>query len=344
MFLQIRQLEKRYDRENGVSRIDLDVDQGEFVTLLGPSGCGKTTILNLLGGFLRPDCGTIHLAGQDITDLPPESRPISTVFQSYALFPHMNVLQNVTYGLRVQKLPRREIIARGEQILETVGLNEFKLRAISQLSGGQQQRVALARALVMNPKLLLLDEPLSNLDAKLRVKMRDELKEIQTRFGITMVFVTHDQEEALSVSDRIVVLDKGHIRQIGTPEEVYGSPADDFVADFIGRVNLLHLDGNKRAIRPENLVFIEPKTSHPHRQETGETQDIKADSGTPELCGTIVGSRFLGAYRTYLVALDSDVSGPTDSEEIIQIDVPIRHDRARKNGDAVRIAIVSSHH
>ncbi|MDO4800201.1 MAG: ABC transporter ATP-binding protein [Bacillota bacterium] len=325
MFLEIRQLEKKYDRDNGVSDIDLSIERGEFVTLLGPSGCGKTTILNLLGGFLRPDRGSILLEGEDITALPPEARPVSTVFQSYALFPHMNVLQNVSYGLRVQKMPRAEANSRAVQILETVGLKEYHRRAISQLSGGQQQRVALARALVMNPKVLLLDDPLSNLDAKLRVKMRDELKEIQAKFGITMVFVTHDQEEALSISDRIVVLDRGNIRQIGTPEAIYATPADEFVADFIGRVNVLTLDGVKRAVRPEHLIFVDALPA--------------SESDTTLFRGTIVGSRFLGAYRTYLVALDPGALQPSNSAEILQVDVPIRQDRPRKKGDAVRIAI-----
>lgn len=307
MFLQLNDIEKFYDSENGVTDINISVNKGELVTLLGPSGCGKTTILNILGGFLKADKGSVILENQDITYLQPENRPVTTVFQSYALFPHMNVMQNVTYGLKIKRLDKKTIKAKGEEILDLVGLLKFKDRGIGQLSGGQQQRVALARALVMNPKLLLLDEPLSNLDAKLRIKMRKELKDIQKKFNITMLFVTHDQEEALTISDKIVVMNQGKIQQIGTPEDVYINPKNEFVADFIGRVNLIEKDGVKKFIRPENLSFIKERT---------------------ELSGKIVQKHFLGAYRTYFVDVDNN---------IIQVDVPIKIDENLNIGDIVNI-------
>lgn len=307
MFLQLNDIEKFYDSENGVTDINISVNKGELVTLLGPSGCGKTTILNILGGFLKTDKGSVELENQDITYLPPENRPVTTVFQSYALFPHMNVMQNVTYGLKIKKLDKKTIKEKGEEILDLVGLLKYKDRGIGQLSGGQQQRVALARALVMNPKLLLLDEPLSNLDAKLRIKMRKELKDIQKKFNITMLFVTHDQEEALTISDKIVVMNQGKIQQIGTPEDVYINPKNEFVADFIGRVNLIEKDGVKKFIRPENLSFTNEQT---------------------ELTGEIVQKHFLGAYRTYFVDVNNN---------IIQVDVPIKTDENLNIGDIVSI-------
>jgi iron(III) transport system ATP-binding protein len=213
-----------------------------MVCLLGPSGCGKTTLLRVLSGFLTPDEGSVEMDGKDVTLLPPDRRPTSLVFQNYALFPHMNVFDNIAFGLRLKKRPLQEIRDSIEEILELVGLSGMEERAIHQLSGGQQQRVALARALVMKPSVLLLDEPLSNLDAKLRVETRIQIRKIQQSVGITAIFVTHDQEEALTISDRIAIMNKGKIIQVGSPKEIYHKPNSSFVADFIGKSNFLSGD------------------------------------------------------------------------------------------------------
>ncbi|WP_313233721.1 ABC transporter ATP-binding protein [Tissierella praeacuta] len=260
MFLQLKNLTKLFDKNNGVRNFNLNVEEGEFVTILGPSGCGKTTTLNLLGGFLKPDSGQILLDGVDITKLPPEKRPISTVFQSYALFPHMNVIENVAYGIRFyRKEKRKQAMEIAKEYIDIVGLTGYENSRVGNLSGGQQQRVALARSMATNPKILLLDEPLSNLDASLRVRMRGELKELQKRLNITMVFVTHDQSEALCLSDKIVVMDKGDIIQIGTPREVYFYPASQYIASFIGKSNFLYDNDKIHMIRPEDIKMIKDK-------------------------------------------------------------------------------------
>ena len=219
--------------------VSLDIRKGEFFTLLGPSGCGKTTLLRLIAGFEMPTAGTILLDGQDITYLPPNQRPVNTVFQSYALFPHLTVAQNIGFGLQMQGKPRAEVTARTDQMLALVKMEAMAGRKTSQLSGGQQQRVALARALAPQPKVLLLDEPLSALDLKLRKEMQTELKRLQLETGITFVFVTHDQEEALTMSDRIGVMSAGRLQQIGTPKDIYTRPTNRFVASFIGETNFL---------------------------------------------------------------------------------------------------------
>ena len=235
-----------------VDDVDLDVYDGEFLTLLGPSGSGKTTVLRMIAGFERPDAGTVELAGVDVTDVPPYARDVNTVFQDYALFPHMTVLQNVEYGLMVKKVPKAERLQRALEALESVRLSGYEKRTPSQLSGGQRQRVALARALVNRPKVLLLDEPLGALDLKLREQMQVELKEIQREVGITFVFVTHDQDEALTMSDRIAVMNEGVVEQIGSPEEIYNRPQSLFVAGFIGSANLL--PGHVRDTTPSGCV------------------------------------------------------------------------------------------
>jgi spermidine/putrescine transport system ATP-binding protein len=222
-----------------LDRVSVEVRENEFFTLLGPSGCGKTTLLRLIAGFDFPTEGQILLYGQDIASLPPHKRPVNTVFQSYALFPHMTVAQNIGFGLEMLGKPRAEIAQRVNDMLRLVRMEELRDRKTSQISGGQQQRVALARALAPKPKVLLLDEPLSALDFKLRKEMQIELKRLQHQTGITFIFVTHDQEEALTMSDRIAVMNKGHILQIGTPREIYDQPADTFVASFIGETNIL---------------------------------------------------------------------------------------------------------
>lgn len=249
MYLKIENISKIFEKERGVKNISFQLEKGELVSFLGPSGCGKTTLLNIIGGFVKNDSGSIYLEDKDITEYPPEKREIVTVFQNYALFPHMNVIDNVKYGLKYRGYNKEEQIKLAKEYLKIVGLEGYEKNSVGELSGGQQQRVALARALVLQPKILLLDEPFSNLDAKLKIAMREEIKELQKRLGISMIFVTHDQEEALSISDRIVVMSNGEIVQIGKPEEIYYSPKNRYVAEFIGKINFLEI-GNKR---PEEI-------------------------------------------------------------------------------------------
>jgi len=245
MYLTLQNVTKVFIGRGGegeviaVDQASLEIAKGELVTLLGPSGCGKTTTLRMIAGFEFPTGGDIFLDGMNINDLPPHKRDMSMVFQSYAIFPHLSVFENIAYGLKVQHLPRKEIQERVGAILDLVELTGYENRAPNQLSGGQQQRVALARALVMEPKVLLMDEPLSNLDAKLREQMRTEIRRIQQVLGITSVYVTHDQVEAMTISDRIVVMNDGRIEQVGTPTETYRHPSSRFVADFIGRANFV---------------------------------------------------------------------------------------------------------
>lgn len=237
--IELKGISKSFDGETVLHSIDLYIRDKEFITLLGPSGCGKTTTLRILGGFESPDSGDVYLEGKCITDLPPYKRPINTVFQRYALFPHLNVFENIAFGLRLQKISNEEIAKRVKEMLSLVNLKGFERRHISTLSGGQQQRVAIARALINNPKILLLDEPLAALDLKLRKDMQMELKNIQQATGITFIYVTHDQEEALSMSDTVVVMDNGEIQQIGSPQNIYNEPENAFVADFIGESNIV---------------------------------------------------------------------------------------------------------
>jgi len=236
--LELSAIGKRFDTQEILSGFDLSIHDGEFFTLLGPSGCGKTTVLRLIAGFERPDEGRVRIGGADVTDLPAERRPVNTVFQSYALFPHMTVFENVAFGLRMAGVDKREIAPRVEEALEIVRLDGFAQRRPHQLSGGQKQRVAIARAVVNRPKVLLLDECLSALDLKLRQQMQIELKQLQRKLGITFIYVTHDQEEALSLSDRLLVMNNGAPQQIGSPREVYESPRNLFVARFIGEINV----------------------------------------------------------------------------------------------------------
>ena len=237
--IELKNITKSFDGEVVLDHIDLDIYDNEFLTLLGPSGCGKTTTLRLIGGFTTPDEGDIIFMGENINELPPYKRNVNTVFQRYALFPHLNVFENVAFPLREKKVPRDEIDQRVNEMLSMVALTGFEHRSVTSLSGGQQQRVAIARALISRPKVLLLDEPLAALDLKLRKDMQQELKKIQKAMGITFVFVTHDQEEALSMSDTVVVMSEGRIQQIGTPIDIYNEPQNAFVADFIGESNIL---------------------------------------------------------------------------------------------------------
>ena len=238
--IRLRDLCMAFDDELVLDHINLYINDSEFLTLLGPSGCGKTTTLRIIGGFTTPTSGDVTFDGVRINDVPPHKRQINTVFQKYALFPHLDVFENIAFGLRIAKVPAEEIEERVAEMLGVVSLKGFEHRKITQLSGGQQQRVAIARALVNRPKVLLLDEPLGALDLRLRKDMQNELKRIQQQMGITFIYVTHDQEEALTMSDTVVVMDKGRIQQIGTPEDIYNEPKNAFVADFIGESNILN--------------------------------------------------------------------------------------------------------
>ena len=237
--IEISHLDKSFDGKKVLSDINLYIRKGEFLTLLGPSGCGKTTLLRMIAGFLNPDEGSILLDGKDLTGMPPYKRPLNTVFQRYALFPHLDVYDNIAFGLKLQKVPQEEIDARIRKVLKLVAMSDYEDRDVETLSGGQQQRIAIARAIVNRPKVLLLDEPLAALDLKMRKDMQIELKEMHRKLGITFIYVTHDQEEALTLSDTIVVMNEGKIQQIGTPKDIYNEPVNAFVADFIGESNIL---------------------------------------------------------------------------------------------------------
>lgn len=254
--VRLTALRKSYGRVVAVDGVDLDIAEGEFFTMLGPSGSGKTTLLRAIAGFERPDSGVVELGGTDVTRRPPYARDVNTVFQDYALFPHMNVVQNVEYGLKIRKVPKPERRRRAEHMLDLVRLSGFGERKPLQLSGGQRQRVALARAIVNEPEVLLLDEPLGALDLKLRQEMQTELKRIQREVGITFIYVTHDQEEALTMSDRLAVMNGGRIEQVGTPIDVYERPATEFVAGFIGVSNLIDRGGHRLTVRPEKVHLL----------------------------------------------------------------------------------------
>lgn len=255
--LQLKELCKRYDNGDGVEHINLDVYEGEIVTFLGPSGCGKTTILRMIGGFLDVTSGDILVDGNSIVNMSPEKRPTAMVFQSYNLWPHMTVYENLAFGLQLRKVKKSEIDERIKEMLALVSMSGTEKKYPSQLSGGQQQRIAIARSLLLKPSLLLLDEPFSALDAKIRQQMREELKKIQSDLGITVIFVTHDQEEAMALSHRIVVMDKGKFEQVGTPTEIYDQPATKHVASFIGEMNFLKQDDKTIAVRPEDITLVQ---------------------------------------------------------------------------------------
>jgi putative spermidine/putrescine transport system ATP-binding protein len=256
----LESLTKHYGEVRAVAGIDLEVERGEFFTLLGPSGSGKTTTLRMIAGFEAPSEGTIELAGRDMSGVPPYDRPVNTVFQDYALFPHMTVGENVEYGLRVAGIARGKRVRRRDEALEMVRLPGYGRRKPGELSGGQRQRVALARAIVNRPEVLLLDEPLGALDLKLREQMQVELKAIQGEVGITFVYVTHDQDEALTMSDRIAVFNQGRVEQVSPPIELYEHPATAFVAGFVGVSNLLERDGGRFTVRPEKIQLLDPAT------------------------------------------------------------------------------------
>ena len=293
-FVELRGISKRFGPVRAVDDVSLEVEKGEFVSLLGPSGCGKTTTLRVIAGLERPDSGRVFIDGQDLSAVPPSKRGIGMVFQDYALFPHMRVFDNIAFGLRMQKLDKREIEEKVKKALDLVHLPGLEDRFSKQLSGGQQQRVAMARSIVVEPRVFLMDEPLSNLDAKLREAMRVEIRSLQQRLEITTIYVTHDQEEALTLSDRIAVMEGGQLVQLGTPRDLYYHPTSAFVADFIGRSNLLEgevVDATPSASKmatPEGIIFLLPETYSAPR--TGEavqiairTENIELDEAVEEL-------------------------------------------------------------
>jgi len=317
--LRLAGLEKRYGATVAVAGIDLDVADGEFVTLLGPSGCGKTTTLGLVAGFFPPSAGEIYLKGKPVADLPSFRRDIGVVFQDYALFPHMSAADNVGFGLRMRNVPQAEIAKRVADALELVQLRGLGDRRPLQLSGGQRQRVALARALVINPTVLLLDEPLSNLDLKLRDEMRIEIAGLQRRLGITTVFVTHDQGEALVMSNRIAVMNAGRIEQIGTPTDIYERPATRFVADFIGRMNFFsgHVTAERTIRTEKGLTIAVPVPAQVAtgaavniavRPERSRLSSAKPDTGLA-LRGTVRQVLYLGSTREFHLDLEGGERG-----------------------------------
>jgi putative spermidine/putrescine transport system ATP-binding protein len=289
--IRVRELRKNYGPVIALDGVDLDIGRGEFFTLLGPSGSGKTTLLRLIAGFDRPDGGTIELGGREISKVPPYARDVNTVFQDYALFPHMSVVQNIEYGMRVKGIAKPERRNRAQRALDMVRLTGLGERKPTQLSGGQRQRVALARAIVNEPQVLLLDEPLGALDLKLRQEMQLELQHVQREVGITFVYVTHDQEEALSMSDRIAVLSRGRIEQVGAPLEVYERPLTDFVAGFIGISNLIERDGRHMTVRPEKIRLLADGEEPPPgcHTETGIIKDMV----------------YVGVITRYIIELDA---------------------------------------
>ncbi len=304
-----------YGKTRVLSDVSIAIEPGEFFALLGPSGSGKSTLLRLLAGFLQPQSGTIRVGGEDVTRVPPWKRDIGMVFQNYALWPHMTVRQNVAFGLEERRLPREDIERKVAAALDLVGLGEYGARRPGQLSGGQQQRVALARTIAVEPKVLLLDEPLSNLDAKLRIHMRVELLALQRKLGITTIFVTHDQEEALSISDRVAVLDQGVIQQVGTPVELYDSPANRFIATFVGTINLLRgtlvQAGGRLVFRSEAFGEIPLDASaanagpvefavRPHALQIA-VPGAPADGGRIWTDGEVTEREFLGEFVRYSV-------------------------------------------
>ncbi len=334
VLIRLNGISKAFDGETVLDNMDLEIHDKEFITLLGPSGCGKTTTLRIIGGFEMPDHGDVYFGGKRINDVPPYERQVNTVFQKYALFPHLNVFDNIAFGLRIKKCPDSEIRSKVKEMLEMVNLKGFERRRVETLSGGQQQRVAIARALINQPKVLLLDEPLAALDLKLRKDMQNELKNIQQQTGITFVFVTHDQEEALSMSDTVVVMANGQIQQIGSPTDIYNEPVNAFVADFIGESNIL--DGTMLAdfkakfaghvfdcvdkgfeknepvdvvIRPEDVDVVAPEKGMLRGEVTGVTFKGVHYEIIVDVCGfkwMIQSTDFVAEGQTIGLSIDPD--------------------------------------
>ncbi|MEA3427814.1 MAG: ABC transporter ATP-binding protein [Thermodesulfobacteriota bacterium] len=329
-FIEIKNLFKRFKKVVAVNHIQLEVKEGEMLTLLGPSGCGKTTTLRCIAGLEKPEEGDIVIDGKPMLSegfVQPSKRGIGMVFQNYAVWPHMKVYKNIVYGLKIQKLPGHSIQEKAQQVLELVGLNGLEERYPTQLSGGQQQRVALARALVSNPKVLLLDEPLSNLDAKLREKMRFEIKSLVRRMGITSVYVTHDQAEAMVISDRVAIMDSGNLVQIGTPQEIYEKPANRFVADFIGTMNFMSGEV-VQVLQDKDAAYVHTEFSEKMLCKTSDTtattpgkkvyasirpEDVEVFTEPPQKArenlfkGTIVHKAYLGNFMYFFVSINGNM-------------------------------------
>ena len=346
--IDLKHVSKRFGDKLVLDDINLYIRKGEFVTLLGPSGCGKTTTLRLIAGFLNPDQGEILLDGSDISAIPPHKRPFNTVFQRYALFPHLDVYENIAFGLKLQKVPEEEIEKRVKKVLKLVSMSDYEERDVESLSGGQQQRVAIARALVNQPKVLLLDEPLAALDLKMRKDMQIELKEMHQELGITFIYVTHDQEEALTLSDTIVVMNEGKIQQIGTPADIYNEPVNCFVADFIGESNIL----KGRMLRDRRVAFIKHEFDC---VDEGFGEDIPVDvvvrpediyfTKNPDKCqfkATVSSCTFKGVHYEMWVDTDTGYelmiqnydSYPVGSEVMLYIDpddIQVMHKERTRN-------------
>ncbi|PUA40708.1 ABC transporter ATP-binding protein [Paenibacillus elgii] len=313
--IEFKDVEIKYGDFVAMKDLDLKVEEGEFFTLLGPSGCGKTTTLRSLVGFVNPSSGGIYIRGKNITHLPVEKREISMVFQNYALFPTLNVYENIAFGLKVKKLPKKQIEAEVKDIAHKVDLSDEQLvKKVSELSGGQQQRVAIARALVMKPSILVMDEPLSNLDASLRVQLRNELKKLQRRFGITSIYVTHDQEEALTLSDRIAVFNKGVIEQVGTPFEIYNQSATEFVCNFIGDINKLDqailekIKGQTRKpLDVSKPAYLRTERVHAAIQAT--------DRDLARLKAKVIDIDYYGLYTKYTLEIDGSILKNVEKED-----------------------------
>ena len=313
--LEIRNMTKLYKNNEGVRNINLQVKEGELVTLLGPSGCGKTTILRTIGGFLKCDEGSILIDGQPVEHLPPEKRPTAMVFQNYNLWPHMTVYENMAFGLKLRKVPKAERHRQIMDMLELVKMTGMEKKYPGQLSGGKQQRIAIARSLLLKPQVLLLDEPFSALDAKIRSQMREELRKLQIDLNITVVFVTHDQEEAMALSDRIVVMNRGCFEQIGTPAEVYNNPVNRYVAGFIGEMNFLEQRDKTIAVRPENIV-------------------INRETGTEGIPGKVRATMILGHYTE--VTVDTQYG-------IIKAFIPCENSETFSPGENVTLTLSKYH-
>ena len=317
--LELKEIKKSFTEGEAVlDNISLEISKGEFITLLGSSGCGKTTTLRIIAGLEQPDAGSVWLDGREVTGLEPNQRDVNTVFQNYALFPHMNVAENIGYGLKLKKVPKSEIRKKVSQMLELVQLEGYEKRKPSELSGGQKQRVAIARALVNNPEVLLLDEPLGALDLQLRRAMQIELKHLQKKLGITFIYITHDQEEAINMSDRIAVMKDGRIEQIGTPDEIYNHPKTSYVATFVGNANILH--GVAESIQGENAivkigndrVIVKLETSQQDTEDTGAKQYLAA------------GEKVTLAVRSENILLqEAAVIGDTDTDNGEAVDISV---------------------
>jgi ABC-type Fe3+/spermidine/putrescine transport system ATPase subunit len=327
--VELNSITKSYGSFKAVDNFSLSEPRGSFTTLLGPSGCGKTTLLRIIAGFFEPDSGAVIIGGQNQSGIPPEKRSTGIVFQDYALFPHMTAGENLAYGLKIRKVNGKTRTIEIERTAEALGLGELLGRYPGELSGGQQQRLALGRVIILKPQILLMDEPLSNLDAKLRVRVREELKDIQRRLGITTSYVTHDQEEALSLSDYIAVMNNGRLEQMGTPQEVYNTPTTAFAADFTGPANFIEREGRRYLVRPE-WIHVE------------KTDDNVGASGSVlfTLSGTVLGADFFGRVTRVRVQVDAGAEGVKSGAVPVAVDIlPEEAGDRFSPGTVVRLAV-----